>query len=105
MICYVAEISYRVPHEHELVSNKQAAESQITLRYVYQRHSGDGDPSVIPCIRTTLDRKGVKLGVGIRGRVYVCQYGGAGRPSEVGPGTSNTTELKERTPPYVVVSL
>ena len=54
----------------------------MTLRYVYQRHSGDGNPCVIQWVRTTLGRDEITLGVGICCCVYVCEYGSAGRRSE-----------------------
>ena len=52
----------------------------MTLRDVYQRHSGEGDPCVIPWVRTTLIREEITLGVGICW-VYVCEYGSVGRRS------------------------
>ena len=54
----------------------------MTLRYVYQRHSGEGDPCVIPWVRTTLGREETTLRVGICCWVYVCEYDSVGRRSE-----------------------
>ena len=54
----------------------------MTLRYVYQRHPGEGDPRVIPWVRTTLGREKITLAVGIWCWVYVCEYGSVGRRSK-----------------------
>ena len=54
----------------------------MTLRYVYQRHPGEGDPRVIPWVRTTLGREEITLWIGICCWVFVCEYGSVGRRSE-----------------------
>ena len=54
----------------------------MKLRYLYERHSGEGDPCVIQWVTTTLDREEITLGVGICYWVYVCEYGNSGRRSK-----------------------
>ena len=64
----------------------------MTLRYVYQRHSGDGNPCVIQWVRTTLGRDEITLGVSIRCWVYVYEYGSRGRRSK-----SDTIRYEKKT--------
>ena len=54
----------------------------MKLRYLYERHSGEGDPCVIQWVTTTPDREEIALGVGICCWMYVCEYGSVGQRSE-----------------------